>query len=122
MHRRDVVTGAFALLLALAPTSARAQGRSGRSSTGRANVTRAPRINPFGEQDRARRAVETRSALPLAEVLRRIGSQLNGRVIDAALIEVGGSLIYRLKVLSADGRTVRIVEYNASTGAMVRGS
>ena len=67
------------------------------------------------DQDRALQAVEEGRALPLSAVLPRIERKFGGRVIDAALREVGKRLLYDLKMLSPGGR-VFTVSVDAATG------
>src|SRR3546814_1948284 len=56
------------------------------------------------EQEQARQAVQSGQARPLNDILRQLGGQVNGRVLDARLDDVGGRWIYRGKVLGWDGR------------------
>jgi hypothetical protein len=67
------------------------------------------------DQDRALEAVEEGRALPLSAFLPRIERKFGGRVIDAALREVGKRLLYDLKMLSPGGR-VFTVSVDAATG------
>jgi hypothetical protein len=68
-----------------------------------------------GDHDRARHAVEQGRALPLATFVAKIERQYRGHVIDAALNERRGRLVYELKMLS-DGGRVFVVDVDAATG------
>jgi uncharacterized membrane protein YkoI len=70
------------------------------------------------EQDQARESVESGQARPLKDILRDVRGQVDGRVLDAQLDEVGGRLTYRVKVLGRDGR-VQILTIDAQTGQVL---
>jgi hypothetical protein len=63
-------------------------------------------------------AVSTQQALPLADILASNG--ITDQVIDAALLDRSDGLVYRLKLLSADGR-LTIIFLQAKTGLPVGG-
>jgi hypothetical protein len=65
-------------------------------------------------------AVKAGKAQPLEQILRSIGTGLDGELIDARLVQAGSFLLYELKVLSDDGRTVRRDYYYATSGRPVR--
>ncbi len=69
------------------------------------------------EHDRARDAVRAGEILPLQTVLSRVTGQFGGRVIDVDLKggRGGRAWIYRIKMLTPDGR-VREVIADAATG------
>jgi hypothetical protein len=67
------------------------------------------------DHDRARHAVQDGRALPLAAFLAGIERRFRGQVIDAALIERRGHLVYELKMLSTGGR-VFVIPVDARTG------
>ena len=72
------------------------------------------------DQDDALDAVTRGRAIPLEELLARIEGTLGGEIIDARLILVNGTLLYEIKVLSADSQTVSRYYYNARSGRRVR--
>ena len=60
------------------------------------------------QQDRAREAVESGRVKPLKAILKAVRKQVDGRVLDAELLEYGGVWIYRLRVLTKDGQVLDI--------------
>lgn len=76
--------------------------------------------DPGGPPDQtlARDAVESQRALPLENILGAVREVSDGKPIDARLIEVGGFLLYEVRVLEADGR-VRRLYYYAKSGLPV---
>ncbi len=70
------------------------------------------------EQDQARESVESGQARPLKDILRQVRGQVDGRVLDAQLDDVGGRLTYRVKVLGRDGR-VQILTIDAQSGQVL---
>ncbi len=70
------------------------------------------------EQEQARQAVQSGQARPLNDILRQLGGQVDGRVLDARLDDVGGRWIYRVKVLGRDGR-VQILGVDALSGQVL---
>lgn len=70
------------------------------------------------EQEQAREAVQSGQARPLKEILRGLGGQVDGRVLDAELDDRGGRWIYRIKVLGRDGR-VKILGVDALSGQVI---
>lgn len=71
------------------------------------------------DQDRARRAVEEGRILPLKEILARAQGAYPGQVIEAELEDEGGVVVYEIKMLTADGRVMKL-SYNAATGELLR--
>lgn len=61
-----------------------------------------------GDHDRARRAVERGEALPLREVLARLGDELPGRVVEIEFDREDGRWVYELKVIDAAGRLLEV--------------
>lgn len=61
-----------------------------------------------GDHDRARRAVERGEALPLREVLARLGDGLPGRVVEIEFDREDGRWVYELKVIDAAGRLLEV--------------
>ncbi len=72
-----------------------------------------------GDHDRARRAVEEGRILPLKEILARAQAASPGQVIEAELEDEGGIVIYEIKILTADGRVMKL-HYNAATGELLK--
>jgi uncharacterized membrane protein YkoI len=73
------------------------------------------------DQDRARQAVEQGQALPLNAVLKSIKRQCKGRVLDAQLLQGGRGWIYRVRVLTREGKVVDLA-VDAQSGQMIGGS
>ncbi|MFZ5784148.1 MAG: PepSY domain-containing protein [Pseudomonadota bacterium] len=71
------------------------------------------------DHDRARRAVEEGRILPLKEILARAQRVNAGQVIEAELEEKGGTLVYEIKILSGDGRLMKLF-YDARTGELLK--
>ncbi len=70
------------------------------------------------DHERARRAVDTGNALPLAEVLRQVRRRYPGKLLDADLIRRGNSLIYGIKIRGTDNR-IRYLNVDARTGRIL---
>ena len=70
------------------------------------------------DQDRARRAVQQGTMLPLRDIIARAQADLAGEVVEAELEEERGVPVYELKVLTRAGRLVK-VHYDARTGTPV---
>lgn len=60
------------------------------------------------DQDRARAAVQAGEALPLNQVLARLGGSYPGRLIDADLRRDGSRWIYRIRLLDGNGTERRL--------------
>ena len=71
------------------------------------------------DHDRARRAVEEGRILPLKESLARAQAVSPGQVIEAELEDEGGIVIYEIKILTVDGRVMKL-SYNAATGELLK--
>ena len=71
------------------------------------------------DHDRARRAVEEGRILPLKEILARAQAVSPGQVIEAELEDEGGIFIYEIKILTVDGRVMKL-SYNAATGELLK--
>ena len=71
------------------------------------------------DHDRARRAVEEGRILPLKEILARAQGAYPGQVIEAELEDEGGTVVYEIKMLTADGRVMKL-SYNAATGELLK--
>ncbi len=61
------------------------------------------------DQDHARAAVQAGEALPLNQVLSRLGDRYPGRLIDADLRRDGNRWIYRIRLLDGNGTERRLV-------------
>ena len=71
------------------------------------------------DHDRARRAVEEGRILPLKDILARAQGAYPGQVIEAELEDERGMVVYEIKVLTADGRVMKL-SYNAATGELLK--
>lgn len=71
------------------------------------------------DHDRARRAVEEGRILPLKDILARAQGAYPGQVIEAELEDEGGMVVYEIKMLTADGRVMKL-SYNAATGELLK--
>lgn len=69
--------------------------------------------------DRARRAVEEGRILPLKDILARAEAAYPGQLIEAELEDNGGAMIYEIKMLTKDGRVMKLF-YDAGTGALLK--
>jgi uncharacterized membrane protein YkoI len=72
-----------------------------------------------GDHDRARRAVEEGRILPLKDILVRAQGAYPGQVIEAELEDEGGTVVYEIKILTADGRVMKLY-YNAASGELLK--
>ncbi len=68
---------------------------------------------------RARRAVEAGQILPLKDILARALQANAGQVIEAELEEKGGTFVYEIKILTDDGRLMKLL-YDARTGELLK--
>jgi len=66
--------------------------------------------------DRARDAVEAGEIKPLREILRVAEAEYGGQLIEAELERRNGSMIYELKLLTVEGRLLKVY-YDARSGA-----
>lgn len=71
------------------------------------------------DHDRARRAVEDGRILPLKDIIARAEAAYPGQLIEAELEEERGVMIYEIKMLTTDGRVMKL-HYDAGTGALLR--
>ena len=71
------------------------------------------------DHDRARRAVDEGRILPLKEILSRAQGAYPGQVIEAELEDEGGAIVYEIKILTADGRVMKLY-YKAATGELLK--
>ena len=68
----------------------------------------APQAGEHDDHERARAAVRSGDALPLATVLASVRRTHPGQVLDVELEQEGGRLIYELKLLQADGQLLKL--------------
>lgn len=71
------------------------------------------------DHERARRAVQAGEVLPLRTILDHVARDFPGDVIETELEESDGAFIYEIKVISPEGRVMKI-HYNARTGSVLR--
>lgn len=83
----------------------------------------APLIPPLWagdrDHDRARAAVARGEALPLAEILNRVGPSLGGEVIEVSLEREKGRWLYEFMVIEAGGRLAE-VHVDAATAEILK--
>ncbi len=71
------------------------------------------------DHDRARRAVEEGRILPLKDILARAETAYPGQLIEAELEDEDGVMIYEIKMLTKDGRLMKLL-YDAGNGALLK--
>jgi len=71
------------------------------------------------DQDRARDAVRDGRALPLERIVEKARMAFGGDVLDVELEDEDDALRYELKVMTVDGRILKL-EYDAATGDLLR--
>jgi uncharacterized membrane protein YkoI len=71
------------------------------------------------DHNRASRAVAQGRALPLAEILNKVGGLLGGEVIGLEFKRKDGRLVYKFKVATPTGK-LREVSVDAMTGEIVK--
>ena len=69
--------------------------------------------------DRARRAMEEGRILPLKDILARAEAAYPGEMIETELENEGGALVYEIKMLTKDGRVMKL-HYDAKTGELLK--
>jgi uncharacterized membrane protein YkoI len=60
------------------------------------------------DQDRARAAVESGEVKPLNAILKSVRKQYKGQVLDTQLLDLGGRWVYRIRMLTQDGKVLDI--------------
>jgi uncharacterized membrane protein YkoI len=60
------------------------------------------------DQDRAREAVQSGQVKPLNQILKAVRKQYKGEVLDAQLLDLGGTWIYRVRILTRDGQVLDV--------------
>ena len=73
-----------------------------------------------GEHDEARQVVERGEALPLAEILNRIGNDLRGEIAGVSFKRKRDRWVYEFKVIGASGRLSEIYVDAASAAILKR--
>ena len=68
--------------------------------------------------DRARRAVDRGEALPIAELLERLKTQVPGEVVGVEFEREHGRWVYEFKVIDSGGRLLEVY-VDAQTGTVV---
>jgi len=71
------------------------------------------------DHERARRAVEEGRILPLKDILVKAQQSHPGQVIEAELEDEGGGFIYEIKILSPDGRVMKLL-FDAQKGDLLK--
>lgn len=71
------------------------------------------------DHDQARTALQQRKALPLADILKKIRPQLQGRIVGTELEREGDLYIYEFKTVTPDGRLQELY-VNARTGKILK--
>lgn len=84
-----------------------------------ASLAAAPALARDDDHDRARRAVLAGEALPLRTILDKAAAEFPGELIEAELEEEKGRLIYELKLITPDGRVMKL-HYDARDGTLVK--
>ena len=69
--------------------------------------------------DRVRRAVEEGRILPLRDILARAEAAYPGQMVEAELENEGGAMVYEIKILTKDGRVMKLL-YDAKTGELLK--
>lgn len=67
------------------------------------------------DHDRARRAVESGEIKPLRDILAAVEKTHGGQLIEAELEHDHGRMVYELKLLTVEGRVVKLY-YDARSG------
>ena len=70
------------------------------------------------DHDRARRALEKGEILALSEILKKSEQNYAGHLIEAELDDEHGKLVYKLVVLTANGRVLKLY-YDARSGDLL---
>lgn len=71
------------------------------------------------DHERARAAVQSGQALPLATLLQQLQRSHPGEVLEVELERQGGRWVYELKLLQPGGRLLKL-ELDAATGAVLK--
>lgn len=71
------------------------------------------------DHDQARRAVEAGEILPLRQILERAEVDFPGQFVEADLKRKHGRAIYKIKLLTANGRVLELY-YDARSGRLLK--
>ncbi|MFO1188377.1 MAG: PepSY domain-containing protein [Alphaproteobacteria bacterium] len=71
------------------------------------------------DHERARRAVEEGRILPLRDILAKAQQSYPGQVVEAELEDEDGRFIYEIKILSSDGRVMKLL-FDAQKGDLLK--
>ncbi len=71
------------------------------------------------DHDRALRAVAEGRILPLKDILSRAEAAYPGQLIEAELEGESGAMVYEIKMLTEDGRVMRLL-YDARSGKLLK--
>ncbi|RAU23085.1 hypothetical protein CU669_02655 [Paramagnetospirillum kuznetsovii] len=72
------------------------------------------------DHDDARRAVQAGEILPLSAILERVNAEYSGDLIEAELERKHGRPVYEIKLLSKDGKLLKL-HYDARDGSALPG-
>jgi uncharacterized membrane protein YkoI len=72
-----------------------------------------------GEHNRARRAVERGEALPLVDVLAKVGPDLGGEIVGVSFERKQDLWVYEFKVVEPGGRLVEVY-VDAASGRVLK--
>lgn len=70
------------------------------------------------DQDRALELRKNRDVIPYGRIVNIAQKEFGGRVVGQKLREVGGVMVYELRILKPDGKVVQAT-YNAKTGRLI---
>lgn len=71
------------------------------------------------DHDRARSALEEGRILPFKDILAKAESAFPGQLIEAELEDEDGAMVYEIKLLTKDGRVLKLL-YDARTGELLK--
>jgi len=90
---------------------------AGGSITATAQSRQMPR--PQHSEKQQTKAQDNKKLIPYGKVARKVAKRFGGRVVGQGVSEVGGAVVYELRVLKKDGRVI-FVTVNARTGKILR--
>jgi uncharacterized membrane protein YkoI len=71
------------------------------------------------DQERARRALEQGEVRPLAEILRIIGSRIEGEIVETEFEKEDGIWVYEIKYITKRGH-MKEIQVNAQSGRIIK--
>ena len=71
------------------------------------------------DHDRARRALEQGEILSLADILKKSEQKYTGQLIEAELEDEHGEMVYKIVVLAANSRVLKLY-YDARSGKLLK--